>query len=99
MCASDLAGNYGGVYDVRIDSQPPVLTAVQEGTSQQVADGATVSYNVTITSSEKAKFIVDGVEAESYANFVKLRKNGAFVVQAVDMFGNRSETLTITIDK
>lgn len=95
----DLAGNYGGVYDVRIDSQPPVLTAVQEGTNVRVANGATVSFNVTITSSEKAKFIVNGVEAENYANFVKLRENDTFTVQAVDMDGNRSETFTITIDK
>lgn len=95
----DLAGNYGGGYKASIDRSAPLLTAVLEGTDEAVENGAAVHKNVTVKSSEPAQFIVNGGAPTARANFVKLRADGVYTVQAVDMLGNVSEAFTVTIRK
>ncbi len=95
----DLAGNYGGAYRANIDKTAPVLTAVIEGTNLPVENGATAGQSVAVRSDKPARFIVNGGEPTDRANFVKLKADGVFTVQAVDLLGNVSETITITIQK
>ncbi len=94
----DLAGNYGGFYRARIDRQKPVLSAVIEGTDHPVQNGSVVANSVILHTSEPASFIVNGEETQR-ANFVKLKANGIFTVQAVDAAGNVSEPFIVTISR
>ena len=95
----DLAGNYGGAYRANIDKTAPVLTAVIEGTNLPVENGATAGQSVAVRSDKPARFIVNGGEPTDRANFVKLKADGVYTVQAVDLLGNPSETFTVTIQK
>ncbi|MFQ8599211.1 MAG: hypothetical protein ACLSAP_00485 [Oscillospiraceae bacterium] len=75
------------------------MTATVEGTNIPVENGAAVGQNVTVKSNKPARFIVNGGAPTDRANFVKLRANGTYTVQAVDLLGNRSEVFTVTVQK
>lgn len=95
----DIAGNYGGVYKANIDKTAPVLSAVYEGTSIAVENGATVDRSVTVKSSRPARFIINDGEPTARANFCKLRDAGVYTVKVIDDLGRVSEIFTVTIQK
>ncbi|MFQ8601294.1 MAG: hypothetical protein ACLSAP_12420 [Oscillospiraceae bacterium] len=62
-------------------------------------NGGFSNQNVSILTSEKAFFTINGEEAGTAANFAKIKAEGTYEIVAKDLYGNASEPFVVTIDK
>ncbi len=92
VSAVDKEGMSSRSYTFAIDKTKPVMDA-------SIANGGVTKDNVTITTNEEVRFIVNDVKDANFTTSKTFTESGLYYVVVEDRAGNKAGTFKFTIDK
>ena len=102
--AVDVAGNIGTTLTITLDNIAPaaaIMTASGEGVSGTTSNSAYVTFSATDATSGIAALYVRLPDKATFSEYAgeRLTDEGVYSFYAVDVAGNRSEEIGITLDR